>query len=168
MVIPMEQKRHDPEPPRFAAYFKVRHYEADTLGHVNNAAYLHYLEQAAIEHSSAVGYTSEKYRELGGAFIVRRHEIDYLLPAAPGDVLQVVTWPIELGNVRATRGYEVYRYLPAGAVSATTPADGFLTPDAPPTGHLLVRAQTVWVWIDDAGHPRRMPKGLAEAFLTAR
>ena len=41
---------------RFAAYFKVRHYEMDALGHVNNAVYLHYLEQAAIEHSAAAGF----------------------------------------------------------------------------------------------------------------
>ena len=44
--------------PRFAAYFRVRHYESDALGHVNNAAYLHYLEQAAIEHSTAAGYSA--------------------------------------------------------------------------------------------------------------
>jgi len=163
MVILMTQDRLI-HPPRFAAYFKVLHYEADTLGHVNNAAYLHYLEQAAIEHSAAVGFTSERYRELGGAFIVRRHEIDYLLPAAPGDILQVVTWPIELGQVRATRGYEIYRFLPTGAASAI-PADGFLHPTEPPTGDLLVRAQTAWVWADANGRPRRMPPGMAEAFL---
>jgi acyl-CoA thioester hydrolase len=77
--------------PRFAAYFRVRHYEADALGHVNNAAYLHYLEQAAIEHSAAVGYPLRRYQEMGTLFIVRRHEIDYLRPASPGDVLEVVT-----------------------------------------------------------------------------
>src|SRR5829696_5128885 len=59
--------------PRFAAYFRVRHYEADAIGHVNNAAYLHYLEQAAVEHSAAVGYPLARYRKMSTLFIVRRH-----------------------------------------------------------------------------------------------
>jgi hypothetical protein len=57
--------------PRFGAYFRVRHYEAHALGHVNNAAYLHYLEQASIEHSAAVGYLLRRYQEMGTLFIVR-------------------------------------------------------------------------------------------------
>jgi acyl-CoA thioester hydrolase len=50
-----ERAAADAGAPRFAAYFRARHYEADAVGHVNNAAYLHSLEQAAIEHSAAVG-----------------------------------------------------------------------------------------------------------------
>ena len=86
---------------RFAAYFKVRHYEMDALGHVNNAVYLHYMEQAAIEHAAALGYTMERLRELGGLFISRRHEIDYLRPATAGDVLQVVTWAVDMKGAQA-------------------------------------------------------------------
>src|SRR3954471_5836408 len=86
--------------PRYAAHFKVRHYEMDALGHVNNAVYLHYLEQAAIEHISAVGYPAERLRALGGVFIARRHEIEYLRPASAGDLLQVVTWPEALQGAR--------------------------------------------------------------------
>jgi YbgC/YbaW family acyl-CoA thioester hydrolase len=67
----------------------VRHHEADAVGYVNNAAYLHYLEQAAIEHSAAVGYPLGRYREMGTLFIVRRHQIEHLRPASPGDVLEV-------------------------------------------------------------------------------
>src|SRR5215218_6452933 len=76
-------------PPRsgFLAHFRVRYHEMDALGHVNNAVYLHYLEQAAIEHSSALGFTSELLERLGGLFIARRHEIDYLRPAVVGDLL---------------------------------------------------------------------------------
>src|SRR5918998_6974370 len=96
--------------PRFAAYFRVRHYEADAIGHVNNAAYLHYLEQAAIEHSAAVGYPLGRYREMGTLFIVRRREIEYIRPASPGDVLEVVTWAEEIRGPRAVRAYEVYRH----------------------------------------------------------
>lgn len=87
--------------PRFATHFKVRHYEMDALGHVNNAVYLHYLEQAAYEHSAAAGFSDERTRELGGIWIVRRHEIEYLRPATAGDVLQVVTWAVAFKGARA-------------------------------------------------------------------
>lgn len=44
---------------------RVRHYEMDTLGHVNNAIYQHYLEQAAIEHSESLGFGLDRYKKLG-------------------------------------------------------------------------------------------------------
>lgn len=153
---------------RFAAFFRVRHYEADALGHVNNAAYLHYLEQAAIEHSAAIGLTFERFRELGGLYVVRRHEIDYLRPAAPGDVLQVVTWPIALQASRAIRGYAVYRHPASTDVGANVPNDRFLNVDEEPTGEVVVQAQTIWVWVDPAsGRPRRVPNEVYEAFRQA-
>ncbi len=158
---------------RFVAYFKVRHYEMDALGHVNNAVYLHYLEQAAIEHTAAVGFTFERLREIGGLFIARRHEIDYLRPATAGDVLQVVTWPVEMKGAVAIRDYEIYRQErrtgatgdPAGDA---VPADRLLPPGYAPAGELVVRARTQWVWVDTAqGRPRRMPTGMRDAFLAA-
>ena len=70
MGAPDERSAAETDAQRFAAYFRVRHYEADALGHVNNAPYLHYLEQAAIEHSAAVGYPLERYREMSTLFVV--------------------------------------------------------------------------------------------------
>src|ERR687893_1531745 len=110
MGAPDERSAAEADARRFAAYFRVRHYEADALGHVNNAAYLHYLEQAAIEHSAAVGYPLDRYREMSTLFIVRRHEVDYLRPASPGDVLEVITWAAEIRGPRAVRAYEVYHH----------------------------------------------------------
>lgn len=154
---------------RFAAYFRVRHYEADALGHVNNAAYLHYLEQAAIEHSAAVGYPLGRYHQMGTLFIVRRHEIDYLRPASPGDVLQVVTWAAKIEGPRAVRAYEVYRHgQPASDEFGTVavPADGLLPPTHVLASELLVRARTQWVYVDiDSGRPLRVPAELIAAFM---
>src|SRR5438874_9894812 len=64
--------------PVYVMRLRVRHYETDALGHVNNAVYLNYLEQAAIEHAAAMGFGQARLAELGGFFVVRRHEIDYL------------------------------------------------------------------------------------------
>jgi acyl-CoA thioester hydrolase len=151
---------------RFATWFKVRYYEADALGHVNNAAYLHYLEHAAIEHCAALGYPIERFAALGGNFIVRRHEIDYVLPASPGDTLQVVTWPVDFHGARATRAYTIYRHSTATASAGQAiPPDRLLTPDETPAGDILVRAKTIWVWVDPTGRPRRVPAELFRVFF---
>ncbi|HMM43837.1 MAG TPA: acyl-CoA thioesterase [Thermomicrobiales bacterium] len=151
---------------RFAAYFRVRHYEADALGHVNNATWLHYLEHAAIEHSAALGYSIERFAALGGAFIVRRHEIEYLRPAAPGDTIQVLTWPVCFEGAKATRAYEVRLAAPAAEASGVpVPADRFWPAAEEPPGLLLVRARTLWVWTDRAGRPRRIPPELCPVFF---
>lgn len=151
---------------RFAACFRVRHYEADALGHVNNATWLHYLEHAATEHSAALGYSIERFAALGGAFIVRRHEIDCLRPAAPGDTLQVLTWPVSFAGARAIRDYEVRLVAPAAEASGLpAPADRFWPAGEEPPGRLLVRARTLWVWVDPAGRPRRIPPELHRVFF---
>src|SRR5829696_4797512 len=154
--------------PCFAAYFRVRHYEADAIGHVNNAAYLHYLEQAAIEHSAAVGYPLGRYREMGTLFIVRRHEVEYLRPASPGDVLEVVTWAEEIRGPRAVRAYEVYRHGQATSEVGTVavPADGLLPATHVPASEALVRARTQWMYISlESGRPLRVPAELVGAFM---
>ena len=154
MGAPDERAAAEASAPRFAAYFRVRHYEADALGHVNNAAYLHYLEQAAIEHSAAVGYPLGRYREMGTLFIVRRHEVDYLRPASPGDVLEVVTWAAEIRGPRAVRSYEVYRHGQAGSdvgTVAVPPTACSRQPTFPPASHWceLGPSGCTSVWIVD-------------------
>lgn len=63
----------------------VRPQDLDPMGHVNNAAYLDYLEEALL----AAG-------EAGAAAIAatpRRIRLEYLLPAAPGAALTGEAWP---------------------------------------------------------------------------
>jgi acyl-CoA thioester hydrolase len=161
----------DAEPttsPRYAAYFKVRHYEMDALGHVNNAVYLHYLEQAAYEHSAAAGFSEAQTRALGGLWIVRTHQIEYLRPATAGDVLRVMTWAVAFKGARAWRDYVIHRHESDPNEPQTLPADGFLALDATLPGEPLVRARTLWVWADVASYrPRRIPAELYRAFLGA-
>lgn len=148
--------------PRFAAHFKVRHYEMDALGHVNNAVYLHYLEHAATEHATAAGYGDAGARALGGIWVARRHEIEYFRPASAGEVLQVITWAHEFKGARAIRDYTIHRLDDA----PTAPPDHFLPPDYAPPGAVLVQARTIWVWLDLAtGRPRRIPPEMYAVFL---
>ena len=97
----------------FLLTVRVRFHELDPLGHVNNAVFLTYLEEAAIEHSAAAGWPASRLRE-HGVFIARRHEIDFLQPAVEGDVLQVRTWAESMSGARAIRAYEIARLNRAG------------------------------------------------------
>lgn len=175
----------------FLAEVRVRYHELDPLGHVNNAVYLNYLEQAAVDHAAAAGWPAARLRALGGVFIARRHEVDYLRPAVEGDRLRVATWAIALRGARAFRAYEIARLAPdapplaelaTGAASAD--GDPGSDGDAPRLGHhagglllaprvvpptaraeVVVRARTEWAYVDTAtGRPRRIPADVIAAF----
>ncbi len=123
---------------------RVRRYEVDVLNHVNNAVYQHYLEQAAVEHSEHLGFTYERYREIGGIFVLRRITIDYLRPAMAGDTLLVTTWLAQMRGPRAVRRYEIRRE---------------------PDNELLLTAEALWAWIELAtGRPKPIPRELLAAF----
>ncbi|MBD2101795.1 thioesterase family protein [Leptolyngbya sp. FACHB-261] len=132
---------------RFTTQLRVRYHEMDPLGHVNNAVYLHYLEQAAIEHSEYLGFGEARYRELGGIFVLRRMQVEYLRPAVAGDTLAVETWLQEMRGPRVIRRYEIRRRNGAD---------------------LLVIAEAVWVWVDAASvRPKAIPASILEVFQAA-
>jgi acyl-CoA thioester hydrolase len=143
----------------------VRFNECDPLGHANNAAYLVWLEQAAIDHAAAVGWPQDRLeRETGAVFVARRHEIDYLRPAYQGDQLEVLTWPDAMQMATALRRYVVRR----ADVSYGAP-ELIENPDvaAFETGEVLVRAVTRWAFVQrDPVRPVRIPAMVLGDFLT--
>ena len=129
----------------FKTQLRVRHYEMDALGHVNNAVYQNYLEQAAIEHSEYLGLSLDVYRELGGAFVMRRVEIDYLRPAVAGDTLEITTWLQEMRGTRALRHYEIRKENQED---------------------LFVTAKALWVWVEvKTMRPRPIPSAMIDTFM---
>ncbi len=68
---------------------KVRDYECDIQGVVNNANYQHYLEHARHEFLLAAGISFADYHERGIDFIVYRVEIDYKSPLRSRDEFTV-------------------------------------------------------------------------------
>src|SRR3954466_13253334 len=135
----------DPGVPAFETYFRVRFHEVDALGHVNNAAYLNYLEQAAIDHATFLGLDLRRVQELGGVFVARRHEIVFLKPTFAGDVLRVVTWLGEPRGARVDRQYLVFREL--GRISDVSVGGRPLTwSGATADDALAARATTEWVF----------------------
>jgi acyl-CoA thioester hydrolase len=146
----------------FETFLRVRFHEVDGLGHVNNAVYLNYLEQAAIDHATLLGLDEARLRGLGGTFVARRHEIDYIRPALGGDALRVVTWLGESQGARVERRYLVF-LAPDTAVPA--PLGGrLICEDEAAAGELVVRAKTEWVFVSSAGRPRRVPEEVEALF----
>lgn len=64
---------------------RVRDYEVDSQGIVNNAVYLHYLEHTRHEFCRGAGMTFRQLQEQGVDPVLRRVEIDYLTPLRLGE-----------------------------------------------------------------------------------
>lgn len=114
----------------------------DELGHVNNVETLRWVEQVGRAHLEAVGYPLDRLLETGGAFVARRHEIDYRLPVFLGDRLVVCTRVTGMGGARSIREVAVFRE------------------DA-----IVAEAWTEWVFVDPITmRPRRVPGEILAAF----
>jgi acyl-CoA thioester hydrolase len=149
--------------PLFETFFRVRFHEIDALGHLNNAAYLNYLEQAAIDHATYLGLDLPRLQELGGVFVARRHEIVFVRPTFAGDLLRVVTWLGEPRGARVDRHYLVFREpkpisdVPVGGRPITSPV-------SPDDDAVSARATTEWVFANNQGQPRRIPSEVVKVF----
>jgi acyl-CoA thioester hydrolase len=124
----------------FTLPLAVAESDIDPHRHVNNVAYLRYIQEVAIAHWRAVAPA-----EVQTAFtwVVRRHEIDYRKPGLPGDELTAVTW------VGAPSGATWERF------TEIRKADGTV----------LVKARTVWVLLDAAsGRPQRIDARVTASF----
>jgi acyl-CoA thioester hydrolase len=151
----------------YVNYVRVRFNECDPLGHVNNAVYLNYLEQVAIDHAASLGWSSAALiAKVGAVFVARKHEIEYLQPAFEGDLLQVRTWPVEMRGARAFRVYDVSRIEEDDRVGLV---DRLLIPDelVPlPRSETIVAARTEWAFVSMAANrPVRIPQVVADDFV---
>ena len=117
--------------------------DIDELGHASNIAYVRWIQEVAIAHSAAVGLDFEAYRKLGGVFVVRRHEVDYLRPVLRGDLLEVRTWIDSAMAAKCKRATEIVNQ----------------------SGTVVARAVTTWGYVEIAsGRPVRIPTAVREAF----
>ena len=117
----------------------------DGQGHVNNLEYVRWMQEAAIAHSDAQGWTAERYRQLGAGWVVRSHKIEYLQAAFAGDEIVVRTWVSDFRKIRSLRKYKIIR-----ATDET----------------LLAVAETDWAFINlERRVPRRIPPEVSEAFI---
>ena len=116
--------------------------DIDMLGHVNNAAWVRWIQDIAIAHWTAVAPPEHRRAYI---WVVTRHEIDYLRSVGPGETVTGRTWVGE-----APKGARFDRHVE------------FLNA----VGKTCVRARTTWAIIDkESGRPIRVPAGVAAPFL---
>jgi acyl-CoA thioester hydrolase len=123
---------------------RVRVYELDANGHVNNAVYLNYAEQVATEHADALGFGRDWTLAHGGTWVVRRHEIIFHQPALYADELELTTTADTPRGARGVRRTSIVRVADRLPIADVT---------------------TEWVWVKLAdGRPARVPPELIAAF----
>jgi len=84
----------------FTLEFKVRDYECDMQGIVNNANYQHYMEHARHEFLHEVGLDFAELTREGIILVVKRIEIDYLSSLRSGDLFTVSCEPVRISPLR--------------------------------------------------------------------
>ena len=136
----MEPVRTRVDPLIYSTQWLVRSYEIDQNGHVNNAVYLNYAEGVTVEHAEASGYGRDWCEAHNGAWVIRRHEIEYLRPAVMGDELELTVRVELVKGVRGVRRTTIKRVS-----------------DGAPVANVL--SQWVWVRLSD-GRPTRVPAEL--------
>jgi acyl-CoA thioester hydrolase len=128
----------------FAQGFTVGAESIDLNGHVNNQEYVRWMQDAAIAHSDAQGWTLPRYAAAGRMWVIRSHYIEYVRPAFKGDGLVVATWPAEFDQRSARRKYRFVRQK---------------------DGKIVVDALSVWVYCDArTGRPAVITNDLRDAF----
>ena len=127
----------------FTTRWRVRSYELDSNGHVNNSVYVAYAEEIATLHAEVLGFGRAWTLEQGGAWVVSRHEIRYLRPARYGDELELTT------TVESMRGARAVRQTKINLSDGTAVAE----------------VTTEWVWVRAAdGRPLRLPSAIVASF----
>jgi acyl-CoA thioester hydrolase len=91
--------------------------DIDNRGHVNNVVYLRWVQEAAEAHWNVLA-SATLQKEL--AWVVLRHEINYLKPAFLSDQVKARTWVGETAGFRSTRYVEIYSSSDVLLASACT------------------------------------------------
>ena len=114
----------------------------DENGHVNNVAYVQWMQDIAVEHYSSVGGVEAQGYD--ATWVVREHRIEYLLSAYSGEEIEVKTWVENIRRVRSLRKYEFIRKSDS---------------------KVLVKGETDWVFVDTkTGRPLPIPEKVSQVF----
>jgi len=114
----------------------------DENGHVNNVAYVQWMQDIALEHYSSIGGIQAQGPD--ATWVIREHRIEYFLPAYAGEEIEIRTWVENIQRVRSLRKYEFVRKADAKT---------------------LVKGETDWVFVDvKSGRPLAIPQEVADVF----
>lgn len=125
----------------FTTAVDVRYQDHDTLGHVNNAAYVTYLEQARVHYFEE--HADFEFEDL--SMVVAHLDVDFYQPVAHADEVEVAVRVTDVGGSSFTMAYEIRD-----------------------EGTVAVEAESVQVTIDEeTGESRPVPESWRDAFAAA-
>jgi acyl-CoA thioester hydrolase len=129
----------------FFEYFHVvADDEIDEQGHANNVVYVAWMQAAAVAHSAVLGWTAERYQQIGMGWVARSHTIEYLRPAYAGEEIIVQTHVADMKKVTSKRVYRILRKSDR---------------------ELIAKGETNWAFISYVtGKPTRIPPEIVDAF----
>jgi acyl-CoA thioester hydrolase len=100
---------------RHTMRIRVYYEDTDFSGIVYHANYLRFMERGRTNHLRLMGaeqhalFAEAQTEAPGFAFVVRSMRLDFLKPARMDDVLDVVTWPLQVKGASITLAQEVRR-----------------------------------------------------------
>lgn len=124
---------------KFSQSFRVPKSDIDEHDHVNNVAYLRWIQEVAVAHwqAEATAEMQKKY-----TWFVLRHEIDYKRPAFENDEITSETWVGGADKIKCERFTEIRR-----------------------GNEILVRAKSTWCLLDaTTKRPTRILEDLKKTF----
>jgi acyl-CoA thioester hydrolase len=135
-----------PITPTYTKTFIIPASSIDENGHVNNVAYVQWMQDIAVEHYTAIGGVAPT-QQAGGTWVARSHLIEYLLPAFVNEEIEIRTWIESVRRVRSIRKYEFVRKS---------------------DGKTLVQGETDWVFVDvKSGRPLAIPEEVLTVFSSS-
>ena len=125
---------------KFSHELLVKQSDIDEQGHVNNVAYVKWIQDVAVAHWFSATTETERQKYV---WMVTRHEIDYKKQAFETEEITVETWVGEPTRISWERFTEIRR-----------------------GEDLLVKARSVWCLIDrETLKPTRITAELKELFV---
>ena len=116
----------------------------DENGHVNNVVYVQWMQDIAIEHYASIGGVEAQGPD--ATWVIRKHSIEYFLPAFEGEEIEVRTWVEDLRKVQSLRMYEFVRKS---------------------DGKTLVKGESDWVFMDmKTGSLKAIPERIKKIFVS--
>ncbi|MEQ9407294.1 MAG: thioesterase family protein [Fuerstiella sp.] len=116
----------------------------DGNGHVNNVAYVQWMQDVAVRHFRSK-ISRQQMQDFGCLWVARSHHIEYLSPALPGDEIRALTWIVNWRRVRSVRRYRFLRSR---------------------DDTVLAQGETDWVLVNaGSGRPCSIPQQIQDAFI---
>jgi Predicted thioesterase len=125
---------------QFRHVYTVRYDECDAYGFLTPAAFLRYMQDIAGLDAEDLHFTGD------GFWIVKRTVISFAAAIPLHTQLAITTYGMGFTRITAQRGY-----------------DAHLVSD--PDGEPVVKARTLWVYVDKRGRPMRMPENTVSLWL---